>query len=277
MNTTPDYRKWCNGAAISQSGSAADASTVTPGYVFDKQSKNRNQNPPTNNESFTITETVFIPTLMNEQGMPTPVAAKLFVNYRVEDWGTASVNGTKIIDLTTATEAAASYGGHAAWSGSHSSVIMSGVNDLVFTYKNIKMTDPNMNRIICEYAYRAVELERGGKKEPQPCSCACSCKDTSDGGPRGTTPVTASSADTPAAALPSSAGSGTTYSMTEDSMLWSCHAGTLRGLGCSFDGKLRICRDTFDSVLATPAALAFTHPMMAKLVIPEGGAVMGAK
>ncbi|HIX89051.1 MAG TPA: hypothetical protein H9976_08055, partial [Candidatus Akkermansia intestinavium] len=74
----------------------------------------------------------------------------------------------------------------------------------------------------------------------------------------------------------SSAASGVTADLTEDSMLWSCNVANLRGLGALLSGKVQIYAKEFSAALATPAALAFDHPMAATLLIPEGGIVPGA-
>lgn len=278
MNTIPPYKKWFDASGIAPAAAAsvlADEESVQPGQIIAFGGDNRSQGPPTNGESFSLSAQVFVPMGVNEQGMPTPIHAQLQLTYTVEDWGTASVDGAMVMNFTTATSApTGSYGGHTAWGGSRCVPISSGTHSISFTYSNITMPDADMNQIVCVYSYSVVELEPGGKKEPQPCSSCNGSTCSAEGGQE--TPVSRSVGDFTAAAT-SSAGSAVAAELTEDSMLWSCNMGTLRGLGALLTGKVQLYANSFDASLATPAALAFNHPMLASLVIPTGGIVPGAK
>ena len=276
MNAIPPYKKWFDASGIVPAVAAStltEEEPVQPGQIITFGGDDRSQAPPTNGESFSLSAQVFIPMGVNEQGMPTPIHAQLQLSYTVEDWGTASVDGNMVMNFTTATAAPTGpYGGHTAWGGSRCVPVSSGMHSLGFTYTNITMPDADMNQIVCVYSYRAVELEPGGKKEPQPCS---SCNGSSCTAEGGQPPVTRSSGNS--AAATSSAGSAVTTEVTEDSMLWSCNVGTLRGLGALLTGKVQLYADSFDSSLTSPAALFFNHPMLAALSLPEGGLVPGTK
>lgn len=272
MNNTPIYKKWFNGFSA-EVASVSETQTVTPGQILVSGSDNKSKNPPTNGESYNMSEIVFIPQHIDEERMPTPMVANLRIAYMVEDWGYVTLDGERLINLTTAAEnPTGAYGGHSAWSAACSAVIMSGVHQLDFAYTNITMPDPNMNRIVCEYVFRAVQLEPGGKKESQECPClgsTCSL----EGGQN--PPISRSASNNSFDS--SSAGTSVIYDMTDDSMVWSCNMGVLRGLGANLSGKVQLYTDSFDSALASPSALFYNHPMLTKLVIPAGGAVPGAK
>ena len=272
MKNTPNYQKWFNGSSAVPAAEI-ETTTVVPGQVLAGNSGNRNQAPPTNGESYDIVEGVNIPWTTDEQGNIKPVTANLQVSYRVEDWGEVLLDDELIIDLTSRIEGSTGqWGGHTAWGKSSSAAISSGEHTLEFSYQNITMSDPNMNQIICEYSYKAVALEAGGKRAPLECPCSgntCSM----EGGQN--PPNARSSANESFDS--SSAGTSVIYDASDDSMVWSCNMGVLRGLGANLSGKIQLYTDKFDSSLASPAALFYNHPMLAKLIIPEGGAVPGAK
>ena len=209
MNAIPPYKKWFDASGIVPAVAAStltEEEPVQPGQIITFGGDDRSQAPPTNGESFSLSAQVFIPMGVNEQGMPTPIHAQLQLSYTVEDWGTASVDGNMVMNFTTATAAPTGpYGGHTAWGGSRCVPVSSGMHSLGFTYTNITMPDADMNQIVCVYSYRAVELEPGGKKEPQPCS---SCNGSSCTAEGGQPPVTRSSGNS--AAATSSAGSAVT-------------------------------------------------------------------
>ncbi|MGN0810298.1 MAG: hypothetical protein ACI4PY_02240, partial [Akkermansia muciniphila] len=272
MKSIPTYKKWFNGSAAVPAAEV-ETTTVVNGQILASGSANYNQSPPTNGESEDYTETVDIPWVEDEQGNPKSILANLQVSYRVEDWGDVCLDDELLIDLTSREEGTTGqWGGHTAWKKSKSATIASGEHTLDFSYQNITMSDPNMNQIICEYSYKAVALESGGKKEPRECACSGNtCSLEGGQNPTGSHSTTNDSFDS------SSAGTSVVYKVTDDSMVWSCNMGVLRGLGAKLNGKVQLYTDKFDSSLASPAALYYNHPMLAKLIIPEGGAVPGAK
>lgn len=178
-----------------------------------------------------------------------------------------------LIDLTSREEGVTGqWGGHTAWKKSKSATIASGEHTLEFSYQNITMSDPNMNQIICEYSYKAVVLESGGKKDPRKCPCSGNtCSPEGGQNPPGSQGIINNTLDS------SSAGTDVVYKVTDDSMVWSCNMGVLRGLGTKLSGRVQLYTDKFDASLASPAALYYNHPMLAKLIIPEVGVVPGAK
>ncbi len=277
VKTIPAYKKWLSAPAASSAQPLATsfAEPCSPGDIIEEVFDNsRNQDPPTNGEVYNIPITINVPYALNEDGEEVPITARLDVTYTVEDWGTAALNNELILDLTSSTEGADGYGGHATWTGKCSAALATGSHNLHFVYQNIIMGNEMNNKIVCEYGYKLTALETGGKKAPQPCS---TCRGNTCG-PDGGIANSQSSRSLSATAVvdSSSAGTSVIYDVTDDSMLWSCNTGTLRGQGASLNGKVQLYTDTFDSTLATPAALAFNHPMEATLLIPEGGAVLGS-
>ena len=272
---TPAYKKWFTPAPMLQSRSGESGTPIQPGEILDQGGDNRDQDPPTNGESFSFNDTVEIPMDVDDEGNPVPVTANLEVTYNVEDWGTASLDGTQIIDLSSSEASTGPLGGHTTWGKTANVAVQSGNHNLDFTYQNITMPNPNFNKIVCNYTFKAVALEPGGKKEPDPCGCSgntCSMEGGTGSSGTQTRSVLSSSPQTS-----SSAATSVTADLTEDSMLWSCNVATLRGLGALLTGKVQIYAQEFSAALATPAALAFDHPMGATLLIPEGGIVPGAK
>ena len=272
---TPAYKKWFTPAPMLQSRSGESGTPIQPGEILDQGGDNRDQDPPTNGESFSFNDTVEIPMDVDDEGNPVPITANLEVTYNVEDWGTASLDGTKIIDLSSSEASTGPLGGHTTWGKTANVTVQSGNHNLDFTYQNITMPNPNFNKIVCNYTFKAVALEPGGKKEPDPCGCSgntCSMEGGTGSSGTQTRSVLSSSPQTS-----SSAATSVTADLTEDSMLWSCNVANLRGLGALLTGKVQIYAQEFSAALATPAALAFDHPMGATLLIPEGGIVPGAK
>ena len=229
MNNTPNYRKWFNGSTVVPAAEV-ETTTVVKGQILASGSANHNQAPPTNGESDDYTETVKIPWVENEQGKPKSILANLQVSYRVEDWGDVWLDNQLLIDLTSREEGTTGqWGGHTAWKKSNSATISSGEHTLEFSYQNITMSDPNMNQIICEYSYKAVALESGGKKEPQECPCSGNtCSLEGGQNPPNARSTTSNTFDS------SSAGTSVIYKVTDDSMVWSCNMGVLRGLGALY-------------------------------------------
>ena len=272
MNQTPPYKKWYNGAGVAPAAES-ETSTAAPGQILASGSANHDQAPPTNGESYDFTETVNIPWGEEAQGTAQAILANLRVSYKVEDWGETLLDNELLIDLTSRAEGSTGkWGGHTAWEKSACAAVSSGEHILNFAYQNITMPDPNMNRIICEYTYKAVALESGGKKAPEECPCG-----GNTGSMEGGLNTSAALGAADSAFASSSAGTDVVYTLTEDSMLWSCNMGVLRGLGAHLSGKVQLYTDTFGPALASPAALSYNHPMLAKLHIPAGGAVPGSK
>lgn len=101
MNETSiPYVKWFGGYITE--GTVSDA--VVPGQIIASGSVNRNQAPPTNGETFDLTETLNIPLGVDEAGQSKSILASLRITYRVEDWGRAFVDGNKVIDLSETAE-----------------------------------------------------------------------------------------------------------------------------------------------------------------------------
>ena len=272
MKNMPTYKKWFNGLPVEPTVEV-ETSTVVEGQIFAFGSASHNQAPPTNGENYDFTETINIPWREDEQGNPKPILTNLRVSYRVEDWGDVYLDDELLIDLTSREEGVTGqWGGHTAWKKSKSATIASGEHTLEFSYQNITMSDPNMNQIICEYSYKAVVLESGGKKDPRKCPCSGNtCSPEGGQNPPGSQGIINNTLDS------SSAGTDVVYKVTDDSMVWSCNMGVLRGLGTKLSGRVQLYTDKFDASLASPAALYYNHPMLAKLIIPEVGVVPGAK
>ena len=271
---TPDYKKWYTPAPMPLT--AEQGTPVQPGQIFASGSDNRDQDPPTNGESYNMNEPFSIPTDVDADGNPVPVTAKLSLTYNVEDWGTASLDGEQIIDLSDTEAATGPRGGHTTWGKTANAVVQSGSHNLDLTYQNITMPNPNYNKIVCNYSFEAVALEPGGKKNPDPCGCSGNTCSMEGGSAGSSSPQTRSVLST-SAQTSSSAATSVIADLTEDSMLWSCNVANLRGLGALLSGKVQIYARDYSAALATPAALAFDHPMAATLLIPEGGIVPGAR
>ncbi len=274
MNTTPPYTKWFNGFDPIPRAEIEPIEIKKGQILVPKVEKSHGQGQPSDPIKKDYPETFYVPYAKGEDDKPVSVLAKLEVKYTVEDWGYVKLGKKRIIGLMESDGGSnePTYRGHLEWSGEKEEEVNSGSHTLEFHYENINMPR-ELNRSVCKYSYEVRAIEDGGKKEPTPCDCAgntCSL----EGGPD------ASQTRSVVSLLPggetSSAASSVTYEATEDSMLWSCNIGNLRGLGAVLSGKVQIYTDTFGPQLATPAALTFKHPMNATMLIPEGGAVPGA-
>ena len=71
---TPDYKKWYTPAPMPLT--AEQGTPVQPGQIFASGSDNRDQDPPTNGESYNMNEPFSIPTDVDADGNPVPVTAK---------------------------------------------------------------------------------------------------------------------------------------------------------------------------------------------------------
>ncbi len=207
---------------------------------------------------------------MDEEGNPRAILARIEATFSVEDWGYVTVDGKRIISMTSNEESHGIHGGHPTWPAqTKSAIVSSGTHQLQFHYENIDMADASNNKLVCEYAYRVVALEDGGRKEEEECGCGGSTCSPEGGLPeaRSLVPGVASS----------SAGSEVSASITEDSLFWSCNVGVLRGMGAALGGKVVLQAASLSAELASPAALLFNHPMAARLVLPEGGVQPGCR
>ncbi len=280
MNMTPPYTKWFNGFSSTPavaSETNPTARVIQPGEVLVSKTGNHGAGLPSYKMDEDYDEDFSIPYNSIDQGegkepQEVPITAKLNITYTVEDWGSVTLDGSQVIDLTIAKEGSdePTYGGHSKWTGSYNTVVSSGDHTMVFHYENIDMKDPYGNMSVCEYSYEAVAYEVGGTKEP----CACECGGGSCGSEGGSNGASRSGGSTGAT---SSSGSSVNYSITEDRMFWSCNTATLRGLGVSLGGKVQLYADSFGVALASPAVLAFSHPMEATMTVPEGGATPGCR
>ncbi len=254
MSTTPLYTKPFNIPA----GTSLNDEPLPAGTILVQRSANHSKQPPTNGEHYEFTET------FNARA---ELYALLRVTYRVEDWGSVTLDSAPIMDLTYTAEApTGTYGGHVAWQKTHTCPILFGEHTLEFIYDNITMADPNMNRIVCEYSYEAVWCEAGGNKDKT--ICACSANTCSAEGGELAEGVPAAS---------SSAGTAVVQLITEDSMVWSCNMGALRGFGTMLGGKVQLEAKQIAATLAHPAALRFNHPMAARMLLPETGITTGCR
>ncbi|MEE1266873.1 MAG: hypothetical protein UHH87_11355 [Akkermansia sp.] len=234
METTHNYNHWF--APMSEitpvsSRASHSAASVQAGEVIASGSGNRNQSPPTHALQDKVSIPISVPSGVDAEGNPRPILARISATFRVEDWGFVTVDGKRILDMTSSRESAGIYGGHPTWPAeTASAVVASGEHELEFHYENIEMADASNNKLVCEYSYRVVALEDGGVKDEESCGCGgSSC--SMDGGVHGARSGAASSAS-------SSAGSEVSATVTEDSLFWSCNVGTLRGMGTSLGGKV---------------------------------------
>lgn len=264
---TPSYTKWFNGSAYATLPLSAEHTIGTlpvSGQFID------NAGPPSDPELTWFYPEITIPFEADDEGNPISVFAEVIITYRVDDWGKVALAADKyIIELIAEKEAPGPYGGHQLWEKKYRAILPSGTHTLSVLYQNINMPDNSINRKVCELYWTARKLEAGGRKDPQPCECS---GDTCS--PEGGTPPETRS--TTAAIDSSSAASSVSYDMTEDSLVWSCNMGVLRGLGTSLNGKLQLCCSELSEAQAGPTALQYSHPVAATLSIPEGGVVAGA-
>ncbi|MGN0836344.1 MAG: sugar-binding protein, partial [Akkermansia sp.] len=280
----PPYSKWYTPTPVA-ARTATSATPIAPGDVLADGHENRNQAPPTQGTSWEVERSFLVPWTTDEAGELKELLAKLELRYRVEDWGEVLLDGKRIIDMTPMVEKpTGSHGGHSVWTRRVNCLLSSGAHTLLFRYTNIAMDNPNNNQIIFEYDYRVVALEPGGVPMPEMCDCAgdtCSLE--------GGFPAAAAQAEgdgeeegnnSPSGSVPSdssSAGSSVQRGLGDDYAYWSCNMGTLRGLGALLTGHLQLRAATAGADLASPAALAFEHPLAAQLRLPAGGIVPGAR
>lgn len=272
--STPSYTK-----AVTVPTNIPSSSSPFPGEgaIIASIAENRNQAPPTNGETINFTSEYRVPmgSYSEEQGCALPLPALLKVNYRVEDWGHICLDGSedRFIDLTSAIEPAGVHGGHHAWEKCNNAVVFTGDHIINGHYANISMADPYMNQIICEFSAKLIQLEHGGNKDKT--ACACSAGTCSMEG--GIAEAAIANEEMTENADSSSAGTAVMQMLTEDSIVWSCNVGVLRGFGTMLSGKVQIESKELNAALATPTALKFNHPMTAQLQIPNGGIVPGCR
>lgn len=229
----------------------------------------RHEGPPSDFEEREWNEPLVVPN--NQEG--NIVLTKTTLTYRVDDWGSLSIEGQIPLELTDTQEPAGVYGGHQVWERQYVYGLFSGDYTMDMTYVNIEMSDPNQNRIICDLDYTIELYEHGGNKDKT--ACACSAGTCSIEG--GHTEASVANSEMPGNADSSSAGTAVMQMLTEDSIVWSCNVGVLRGFGTMLSGKVQIESKELNASLATPAALKFNHPMTAQLHIPNGGIVPGCR
>lgn len=229
----------------------------------------RHEGPPSNFEEREWNEPLVVPN--NQEG--NIVLTKTTLTYRVDDWGSLSIEGQMPLELTDTQEPAGVYGGHQVWERQYVYGLFSGDYTMDMTYVNIEMSDPNQNRIICDLDYTIELYEHGGNKDKT--ACACSAGTCSIEG--GIAEAAVANAEMTENADSSSAGTAVMQMLTEDSIVWSCNVGVLRGFGTMLSGKVQIESKELNAALATPTALKFNHPMTAQLQIPNGGIVPGCR
>ena len=271
MDTHPDYTRWFARAGEAAAPvSAAGSIPFKAGDIIASGSGNLSQEPPTEAVSDDIVINIDVPWGEDEQGAPVAIQASIEATFSVEDWGYVEIDGERIISMTSDEEPPGPLNGHYTWAPQTSSlVVMSGSHRLVFHYENIRMDDPMKNKLVCEYAYRVVALEDGGRKDKEECGCSdTGC--TLEGG----NPATRSGST---AAASSSAGSHVSARLTEDGLYWSCNTGVLRGLGAKLGGKVVLEAGQLGAELASPAALQYNHPATAELQLPESGVTPGSR
>ena len=274
METTHNYNHWfapMSEIAPVASRASRSAASVQAGEIIASGSGNRNQSPPTHALQDMVSIPISVPFGVDAQGNSRPILARISATFRVEDWGFVTVDGKRILDMTSSRESAGIYGGHPTWPAeTASAVVASGEHVLEFHYENIEMADASNNKLVCEYSYRVVALEDGGVKDAEPCGCGGSTC-SMDGGVPG---ARGGAADSSAS---SSAGSEVSATVTEDSLFWSCNVGALRGMGAALGGKVVLQAKELSAALASPVALLFNHPMAARLVVPVDGVQPGCR
>ncbi len=264
------YTKWFKG--FSSYSSAAPSRRLQKGEILDSGFDDQSKNPPTNGEAFTLEDEVVIPYDLNQQEQPEAIVADVTVTYTAEDWGAAYLDDALIINLTSDKEnPAGQYGGHQTWAKTAKVCLPSGTHPWIFSCQNITMPDANQNKIVCKYEFYAVEKVVGGQQDKEPCPCGNNA--SLEGGQ---TPTTTRSSFALSSFSSSSAGTNVQYDMTEDSLVWSCAMGAIRGMGAALNGKIQLRAKELTADLASPASLLYRHPMCARLSIPQGGIVQGS-
>ena len=125
MYTTPFYKKPFSLSATS----ALNTEPLPAGTILVQRSANHSKQPPTNGEHYEFTET------FNARA---ELYALLRVTYRVEDWGSVTLDDAPIMDLTHEAEApTGAYGGHVAWAKTCTYPILFGEHTLVFIYLDL--------------------------------------------------------------------------------------------------------------------------------------------
>lgn len=279
-NPIPPYKKWFDSKSEPAVRRLSEGKPHQQGEKIDEHSDGKSQGPPSSSsDSFTFSHSFEVPFKENEAAEQEPIQALCSISLTVDDWGTASVDGKKVVDLTSGVEDGGKHGGHQLWTGSGSCTVSSGSHTLSVQHTNIDMPDPNWNQAVCNYSISVVELEPGGEK----CEEECGCGENEPGDPPGGVSPESSSFSSRSNAVTlspfdsSGAGSGVVATATGWDMLWSCRMGTFRGIGDLPPGKLQIHAKEFSSALAGPAALQFSHPLTSRLNVPEGGIVPGAR
>ncbi len=248
--------------------------SYTPGKVLKQDSKNISKQP-SNGETDSLSISFTIPTTTDpETGETVQMMALAEADLTVEDWGSASVDGKRIINLTSEVSQPDSLGGHGVWGDKKTELCgPGGTHTISAEARNITMEGQAYNNLfVFKCTLKARVLEPGGEKDI--CENACTCQEGSPDG--GTSSATRSAGSTSGVFTSSAAASGVVAQVKDDKMAWQCAMGTLRGLGTSFGGRLQLTAKELTPALAQPASLVFSHKADAYLEIPEGGVVPGA-
>ncbi len=198
--------------------------------------------------------------------------ARASASVTAEDWGSATIDGEPVVNLSASMSQPDKLGGHGIWHASGSKVCGPGGSHTIAAEGfNITMADPADNLFVFTCALQATVLESGGKKDPSKNECAAQADNTAGG--RAASTRSRMGADSFAT---SSAATGITALIQDGQLAWSCNMGTLRGLGAAYAGRFVLTAEQLSAELATPAALLYSHQAGAYLEIPEGGVVPGA-
>lgn len=265
--------------------SAGDLSTKSLPSLSNISINNREDG--VNGGGFSGSESFDIPYGTDESGKQVALTAICSVTLTVDDWGSASVDGTKVVDLSAGVEPPGERGGHAAWSGGGSIAVKSGSHSLSYESTNISIPHPEYNVSICNVSLNASWEEDGGKIDDDDDDDEeediidddddCGCDDsypTSGGEPGGGSRAIAMGELGPKFTS-SSAGRGVEASLTQEELRWDCSFGVLRGQGTPLNGKMQLRFKELTSDCASPAGLLFNHPLDARLRLPEGGFHLG--
>ena len=187
------------------------------------------------------------------------------VTLTVDDWGSVSIDGKKVVELSPAVEPGGQHGGHTEWTGSDSIPLKSGMHTLSYESTNVNIPHESYNVSICDVRLTAAWEEDGGRDDGG-CGCNGTCSNEGGEPPK----TRGMGAELPKYKT-SSAGSAVNASLEEEEMRWNCSFGVLRGLGTTLSGKVELRYKELTEACASPSGLLFNHPMAAYLKLPENG------
>lgn len=228
-----------------------------------------------NGGGFSGSESFDIPYGTDKSGKPVALTAICSVTLTVDDWGSAYIDGVRVVNLTSEVEAPGEHGGHQVWSGAGCIALSSGSHTLSYQSSNISLPHPEYNISICNVTLSASWEEDGGRDDDDDCDCDDSCP-TSGGEPEGGNRAIAAGEPGPKFTS-SSAGRGVEASLTQEELRWDCSFGVLRGQGTPLNGKMQLRFKELTSDCASPRGLFFNHPLDARLRLPEGGFHLGER